>query len=181
MSSPKVIRWGIIATGAIAKTFTKDLLLDPKTRGVTKIVHSVVAAASSSSVSRAEAFLHEVGAGSSARAFDSYEKLAEDPDIDIVYIATPHSHHYQNARLCLEAGKHVLCEKALTVNADQAKILVDIARRNSCLLMEAMWTRYFPVTAYVREMISSGRLGLIEKVVTDCSVATEPETSFKDV
>ncbi|KAH8896278.1 dimeric dihydrodiol dehydrogenase [Thozetella sp. PMI_491] len=180
MSSPKVIRWGILATGAIAKTFTKDLLVDPKTRGVTDIIHTVTAAASSSSASRAESFLREVGAAPSARAHDSYEKLAQDSDVDIIYIATPHSHHYQNARLCLEAGKHVLCEKAFTVNAKQAKILVEIAERNGCLLMEAMWTRYFPLSAYVRERIASGKLGIIERVITDCSVATEPETSFKD-
>lgn len=128
MSAPKEIRWGILATGGIALTFTKDLLVDPTTRGVTNVKHTVVAAASSSSVSRASDFLKEVGAPSSAKPYGSYEEFVTDPNIDIVYIATPHSHHYQNARLCLEAGKNVLCEKAFTVNAPQLKELVRIAK-----------------------------------------------------
>lgn len=128
MSSPKVVSWGILATGGIAQTFTKDLMADPKTRGVDSIVHKVVAAASSSSSSRAEQFLKDVGAGSDAKAYGSYDEFVKDPNIEIVYVATPHSHHYQNVMLCLEAGKNVLCEKAFTVNAEQAKALVKIAR-----------------------------------------------------
>jgi len=128
MSSPRVINWGILATGGIAQTFTKDLLVDPKTRDVTKIQHRVVAAASSSAKDRAQQFLNDVGAPSDAKAYGSYEELVKDPDVEIIYVATPHSHHYQNARLCLEAGKNVLCEKAFTVNAEQAKILVKIAK-----------------------------------------------------
>ena len=124
----QTIRWGILATGGIAKTFAKDLLVDPKTRNVHGVVHTVVAAASSSSKSRAEQFLKDLEAPSSANAYGSYEELVQDPDIDIVYIATPHSHHFQNAMLCLEAGKNVLCEKAFTVNAAQAKLLVRKAK-----------------------------------------------------
>lgn len=128
MSSPKTIRWGILATGGIAQTFTKDLLCDPKTRGVDSIVHTVVAAASSSSADRAQQFLKDVGAPSDAKAYGSYQDLVNDESIDIVYVATPHSHHYQNAMLCLEAGKNVLCEKAFTVNAAQAKALIKKAK-----------------------------------------------------
>ena len=127
-SEPRTIRWGILATGGIAQTFTKDLLVDPTTRGVKSIKHAVVAASSSSSKSRAEQFLKDVGAPSSAKAYGSYQEFVKDSDIDIVYIATPHSHHYQNAMLCLEAGKNVLCEKAFTVNAAQAKKLVEKAK-----------------------------------------------------
>ena len=127
MSVP-TIRWGILATGGIAKTFSKDLLVDPTTRGVNNIKHTIVAASSSSSKERAEQFLKEVGAPSSARAYGSYAELVKDDEIDIIYIATPHSHHSQNATLCLEAGKHVLCEKAFTVNAAQTKILVQKAK-----------------------------------------------------
>lgn len=103
-----------------------------------------------------------------------------DPNVDIIYIATPHSHHYHNAMLCLEAGKNVLCEKPFTVNAQQAKRLAEKAREKGCFLMEALWTRYFPLSAYVRETITSGRIGSVIRVTTDCSVATNPETSFKD-
>lgn len=127
-SSPKTVRWGILATGGIAQTFTTDLLVNPQTRGVSSIIHTVVAAASSSSVARAEDFLKQVGAPSSAKAYGSYKDLVEDSNIDIIYVATPHSHHYQNAMLCLQAGKNVLCEKAFTVNAAQTKALVKKAR-----------------------------------------------------
>lgn len=139
MSSPKIIRWGILATGGIAQTFTTDLLVDPTTREVTKIKHTVVAAASSSSADRAKKFLEQVGAPSDAKAYGSYEEFVKDPNIDIVYVATPHSHHYQNARLCLEAGKNVLCEKAFTVNAKQAKELVRIAKEKVSHFL-AVWT-----------------------------------------
>jgi dihydrodiol dehydrogenase / D-xylose 1-dehydrogenase (NADP) len=93
-----------------------------------------------------------------------------DADIDIVYIATPHSHHYANVLLCLHAGKHVLCEKAFTVNAAQAKILAATAREKKLLLMEGLWTRYFPVSAYVREVITSGRIGRVERVLAEHSL-----------
>ncbi|KAL6708719.1 hypothetical protein ACN47E_002415 [Coniothyrium glycines] len=180
MSSPKTIRWGILATGGIALTFTKDLLVDPTTRGVKHLKHTVVAAASSSSKSRAEDFLKEVGAPTDAKAYGSYEEFVKNPDIDIVYIATPHSHHYQNARLCLEAGKNVLCEKAFTVNAAQARKLAELAKEKNLFLMEAVWTRYFPLSIYVREQIQAGRIGPVARVISDNSAALDPEKNFAD-
>jgi len=93
----------------------------------------------------------------------------KDPNIDIVYIATPHSHHYQNAMLCLEAGKNVLCEKAFTTNAEQAKVLVKKAQEKNLFLMEAVWTRYFPLSVYVRDIIKSGRIGPVARVFADHS------------
>ncbi|KPM37246.1 hypothetical protein AK830_g9305 [Neonectria ditissima] len=179
MAAPREIRWGILATGAISITFTKDLLVDPKTRGVDNVKHTVVAAASSTSKARAESFLKDVGAPD-AKAYGSYEELVQDPNIEIIYVATPHSHHYQNVRLCLEAGKHVLCEKAFTVNAKQARLLVDKAEEKGLFLMEAFWTRYFPLTNYVRDVIKSGKLGTIYRVFSDASVGLSPETSFSD-
>ncbi|MCJ1378161.1 hypothetical protein MMC17_001257 [Xylographa soralifera] len=178
--TPKTIRWGILATGLIAQTFTKDLLVDPKTRNVHSVVHTVGAAASSSSKSRAEQFLKDVGASSSAKAYDSYEDLVKDPEIDIIYVATPHSHHYQNVMLCLEAGKNVLCEKSFTVNAAQLKILVKKAKEKNLFLMEAVWTRYFPISAYVRDLVTSGRLGKVTRVYADFSMSMDPEKSFAD-
>lgn len=176
--SPKTVRWGIIATGLIAETFTKDLLVDPKTRDVHDIEHTVVAAASSSSKSRAEEFLRNVSASSSAKAYGSYEELLRDENVDIVYIATPHSHHYQNALLALEAGKNVLCEKAFTVNAAQAKKLVALAREKNLFLMEAVWTRYFPLSIYVRETIESGKIGHVSRVFAENSTANDPEATW---
>lgn len=127
-NTPPTIRWGILATGGIASSFAKDLLVDPLTRSVTTHTHTIAAAASSTSQSRASQFLQDVSAPASARAYGSYEEMVGYDDIDIVYVATPHSHHFQNTMLCLEAGKHVLCEKAFTVNAAQARLLVEKAR-----------------------------------------------------
>jgi len=134
------------------------LTVNPETRDVKDIKHEIVAAASSSSASRAGDFLKKVGASSSAKAYGSYEELVADKDVDIIYVATPHSHHYQNAMLCLEAGKNVLCEKAFTVNAAQAKKLAEKAKEKNLFLMEAVWTRYFPLSIYVRDIITSGKV-----------------------
>jgi dihydrodiol dehydrogenase / D-xylose 1-dehydrogenase (NADP) len=173
--APYTVRWGILATGGIAQTFTKDLLVSPTTRGANDIKHTVVAAASSSSATRAKEFLKEVGASADARAYGTYRELVEDAEVDIVYIATPHSHHYQHAMLALEAGKHILCEKAFTVNAAQAKKLVDLAKSKNLFLMEAVWTRYFPLSAYVRDVITSGKVGALQRVFADNSIAIKLE------
>ena len=130
--SPFTVRWGILATGGIAQSFAKDLTVSPATRNVTTLKHTVVAAASSSSASRATQFLKEVEAPSTAKAYGTYEELVADKDVDIIYVATPHSHHYQNTMLCLEAGKNVLCEKAFTVNAAQARLLAQKAKEKVC-------------------------------------------------
>lgn len=93
------------------------------------------------------------------RAYGSYEALAEDPDVDLVYVATPHSHHYAHARLCLEHGKPVLCEKAFTANALQAEELVDMARRKGVFITEAIWTRFMPFSKTICRIAASGRIG----------------------
>lgn len=97
-----------------------------------------MAAASSSSADRAQKFLKQVLAPDSAKAYGSYKELVADPNVDIIYVATPHSHHYQNAMLCLEAGKPVLCEKSFTVNASQLEALIKKAREKNLFLMEAV-------------------------------------------
>lgn len=143
----------------------KDLLNDPATRGVSDVAHEVVAAASSTSEPRAASFLKDLGVPGAPKAYGSYAALVADPDVQIVYVATPHSHHFQNAMLALEAGKNVLCEKALTVNAAQARKLVAKAREKGLFLMEAVWTRYFPLSIKIREMISSGEIGTVYRVM----------------
>ncbi|KAF2491297.1 NAD(P)-binding protein [Lophium mytilinum] len=178
VSNLYTIRWGILATGGIAQTFTKDLLIDPATRNATDIRHSVVAAASSTSSDRAAKFLQECGVPSTAKAYASYKELVTDPDIDIIYIATPHSHHYQNARLCLEAGKNVLCEKAFTTNAAQAKILVQIAKEKGVFLMEAVWTRYFPLVKELQSIVQKGTIGDVKRVFADLSYKKDVEKEF---
>ncbi|KAH0291907.1 NAD(P)-binding protein, partial [Aureobasidium sp. EXF-3399] len=172
------LRWGILATGGIAEAFSRDLTVNPETRDVKDIKHEIVAAASSSSASRAGDFLKKVGASSSAKAYGSYEELVADKDVDIIYVATPHSHHYQNAMLCLEAGKNVLCEKAFTVNAAQAKKLAEKAKEKNLFLMEAVWTRYFPLSIYVRDIITSGKIGTVHRTFADLSIGAQPEEAF---
>lgn len=136
------------------------------------------AAASSNSQSRAATFLKEVGAPDSARAHGSYRDLIGDANVDIIYVATPHSHHYQHTRLALEAGKHVLVEKPITVNAEQARILFALAKEKGLFLMEAVWTRFFPLTRSIQDLVASGRLGEIKRVYADLSFWNNVETEF---
>ena len=105
---------------------------------------------------RAEAFAKEWGF---KQAYGSYEELVKDPQVDLIYIATPHSHHHEHARLCLLHDKAVLCEKAFTANARQAEELLQLARERNVFLTEAIWTRYMPFSATIRELVFSGVIG----------------------
>lgn len=152
--------------------FSKDLLTNPSIRGVSDIRHTIVAAASSSSLSRAQEFLSVVGAPKTATAYGSYHDLCKDANIDVIYVATPHSHHFQNAMLALSHGKNVLCEKAFTVNAAQAKKLVATAEAKGLFLMEAVWTRYFPLSIQIRDHVKNGKIGVVHRVLSDLSIST---------
>lgn len=149
------VRWGILATGHIAESFADDLRLIPG--------HSLTAVGSRSLAS-AQAFAdsHE-----DPRAHGSYEELAHDPDVDVVYVATPHGRHVQDVMTCFEAGKAVLCEKALTMNAADAAMLVDEARRRGLFFAEAMWMRTNPAVRQAREMVRSGACGTIGMLHAD--------------
>lgn len=151
--------------------FCKDLLTNPSTRDVTDVAHEIVAVASSSSADRAVDFIKKIDGPSSAATYGSYAELVADSKVDIIYVATPHSHHFQNTMLCLEAGKHVLCEKAFTVNASQAKKLIEKAKAKNLFLMEAVWTRYFPLSIKVRELITSGAIGTVYRTLCKSSSA----------
>jgi predicted dehydrogenase len=182
-TSPKPVRWGIMATGFIARSLAKDILIDPTTRNTTDVVHLVTGVASSSSKSSAEKFISEMVEGKQSSntpctAYSSYEELVKDPNVDIIYVATPHSHHFQNVMLCLTHNKPVLCEKAFTVNAAQAKILYDTAKSKSLFLMEAVWTRYFPLSLAIREAITTNTIGEVLRVSADLSIGANPETAF---
>ena len=148
------IRWGILATGGIAHAFTADL----RTAGLD------VVAVGSRSAESARAFAEQYGI---AHAHGSYEALVADPEVDIVYVASPHSHHLAHATLALEAGKHVLIEKAVTLDADEAIALRDLAASHGLLVMEAMWTRYLPHMVRVREIVAAGTLGEVRTVIAD--------------
>jgi predicted dehydrogenase len=145
--------------------FSKDLLTDPTVRGTNDVRHEIVAVSSSTSADRAASFIKKIDGPASARLYGSYAELVADADIDIVYIATPHSHHFQNAMLALEAGKNVLCEKALTVTVAQTKKIYETARAKKLFFMEAVWTRYFPLSVKIRELITSGAIGNVYRTV----------------
>lgn len=172
-SEPYTVRWGIMATGWIAEMFVKDLLTNPAARDVHDVAHRVVAVASSRSRDSAAQFLSKVNAPEGVKTYGSYADLVADPDVDIVYVATPHSHHFQNTMLALQAGKNVLCEKAFTVTAAQARKLVDTARAKSLFLMEAVWTRYFPLSVKIRELVQSGIVGPVYRVIADNSFGND--------
>ncbi len=96
------------------------------------------------------------------KAFGSYEEMLQDSEIDLVYVATPHSHHYRHSMMCLQHGKHVLCEKSFTTNAAQAEKLIDFARTNNLVIAEAIWTRYLPMSKTINEIIDSGVIGNVK-------------------
>ncbi|GAB0136550.1 D-xylose 1-dehydrogenase (NADP(+)) [Epichloe bromicola] len=168
-SIPYTIKWGIMATGWIAETFCKDLLTDPAARDVHDVRHEIVAVSSSTSAERAAALIKKIDGPASASTYGSYAELVADARVDVVYVATPHSHHFQNAMLALDAGKNVLCEKALTVTAAQARKLVAKAQEKKVFLMEAVWTRFFPLSIKVRELIASGEIGTVYRTMADLS------------
>ena len=138
---------GIIGTGNIASVMAQTI---SKMKGV-----KLYAVASRQKV-RAEVFAGKYGC---KKAYGSYEELAEDDKVDLVYIATPHSEHYANVKLCLMKDKPVLCEKAFTANAVQAEELIFLAKERNIFLAEAMWTRYMPMLTTIREVLGSGVIG----------------------
>jgi predicted dehydrogenase len=156
MTTP--IRWGILATGGIAAKFVEDL---PHAPGA-----EVVAVASrTDAAAKAFAAAHDI-----ATAYGTWSGLAADPSVDIVYVATPHSYHFEAAKLMLTAGKAVVCEKAFTMTGDEAEELVKIARDNGVFLMEAMWMRTNPAVVKAVELTAAGAIGDIVGVRADLSL-----------
>jgi predicted dehydrogenase len=146
------LRWGILGTGGIAHEFTTDLMLTG---------HTVTAVGS-----RGQATADEFAARHAIpHAHDSYSGLAHDAEVDIVYVATPHSLHSGNALLALQAGKHVLVEKPFTINAREARAVADLAADRGLVVMEAMWTRFLPHMVRIREIIAAGTIGEVRTLV----------------
>ncbi|TIA73465.1 hypothetical protein E3P89_01754 [Wallemia ichthyophaga] len=159
------LNFGIVGLGGISETFARDLLTNPLDRGVSDVNHKLVAAGSSSD-KKARDFLERVGA-SSATAYSSYEDVYNDPNVTVVYIGTPHSHHYHNARDALHAGKHVLVEKPAVITADQMRALAQLAQQKHLTLMEAKWTRFFPMLKEIENKVHSGVIGDVKQVHAD--------------
>lgn len=145
-------KWGIISTGHISNKFAKALAILPEAE--------LVAVASRNLESAKEfANTHNV-----SKAYSSYQELANDPEIDVIYIGTPHTFHLENSVMCMRKGKSVLCEKALTINADEAKEMVQVAREENVFLMEAMIPRHVPLLKKVLQWIKDGRIGEVRMV-----------------
>lgn len=148
-------RWGIMGTGGIARVFAKDLQ---------RLPDHIVAAVGSRLPRKGEAIASEF---LDCRVYESYEDLVSDPDIDGIYVATPHQHHVVGTVLALRAGKPVLCEKPFAVNAREATHMIETAKEANLTLMEAMWTRFLPHITLVREILARGTIGEIVTVEAD--------------
>ena len=152
-SSPRP-RWGILGTGSIAQTFVADL----------QLAGHLVTAVGSRTAQTAEAFASRFGL---ERAHGSYAALVADPNVDVVYIATPHPRHHDDAALALNAGKHVLAEKPFTINAREAQNLVELAAARGLVVLEAMWTRWLPHMIAIRKLLADGAIGDVRAVLAD--------------
>jgi len=149
------IRWGILGCGSIAGTFAAALSF---------IKDAELVAVGSRSTEKAKEFGDKFNI---RRRHGSYQKLADDEDVDIIYVATPHNLHCENTIMCLEAGKAVLCEKAFAANAAQARAMIDCARTKKLFLMEAMWTRFLPIMCKVRQLLAEDAIGDMRMLAAD--------------
>ena len=151
----KVIRWGILGTGKIAQAMATALRDVPGAQ--------LVAVASRS----ADGAMRFGAQFDVKRCHASYQALADDAGVDVVYIATPHTLHADNALMCLAAGKHVLCEKPFTMNAREAQTVIELAHEKQLFLMEAMWSRFLPAVQEARRLITEGAIGTVQQLQAD--------------
>lgn len=161
------IRWGILGCGKIARLFAESLKELPDAK---------LEAISSRTEGKAEKFGTQYKV---KKRYTTYEELASDPDIDVIYIATTHNFHYENALLCLNYEKAILCEKAFTVNAPQAEILINTARKKRVFLMEAMWTRFIPCMKKLKDILEKEQLGDVLHVKADYGRNTKVANSHR--
>lgn len=149
------IRWGLIGLGSIARRFGSCFPY---------AADAEIYAVASRSIENADAFAAEFGA---TKRYDSYDALVNDPNVDVVYIGTPHNFHKAHTLLSLDAGKPVLCEKPFAVNAKEAQVMIDRAREKNLFLMDAFWTRYFPAMVKLRELLATQAIGDVMLVTAD--------------
>lgn len=163
MMKIKKIRWGIVGPGTIAKKFAK---------AIKNVTEAELCAVASRSRERGDAFAQVFDI---PEVFGSYEEMAASPDIDAVYIATPHPAHKTCAELFLNAKKHVLCEKPICINANEARQLLACAEKNGVFLMEAMWTKFLPAIREAQRLVAAGEIGEVRAVSADFCYNTEKE------
>ncbi|KAJ4474599.1 hypothetical protein C8J55DRAFT_433003 [Lentinula edodes] len=166
---PVTLRWGIISTGGIASAFSKASFHSTRSRNVNDVAHKIVAVGSRS-VDKAQQFIDtSLGGDKTIKAFGSYAEVYNDADVDVIYVATPHTYHYENSLDAIKAKKHVLCEKPVTSNRAELQSLLDAAKDNDIFFMEAMWTRFQPLSLEFKKISDSGQLGLPISVHADLS------------
>lgn len=155
------MKFGIIGAGNIAQTMANTI------REMTGVESYAVA---SRDIGKATDFAAKNGF---FKAYGSYEELVQDDEVELIYIATPHSHHYAHAKLCIEHGKPVLCEKAFTANAMQAKEILSLAKEKKVFITEAIWTRYMPSRERINAIIDSGLIGDVTSVTANLGYAID--------
>ena len=154
-----MLNWGIIGPGSIANTFATALAACPRGQ---------LYAVASRDKQRAQDFIEKY---QGQVAYDSYQALIDDPKVDVIYLATPHSHHYRVAKAILSAGKHLLMEKPLTVNAQQAEQLVKLSQQHQCVFQEALWSRFMPCFAQVKQWLDEGQIGRLQYITSQIGFA----------
>lgn len=167
----QTINWGILGPGAISRKFATGLADADGAR---------LLAVGSRSHERAKTFADTFGF---ERVYGSYEELLNDADVDVVYIGTPHSFHKDHTLLCLNHGKHVICEKPFAINAAEAQQMIELAQEKGLVLMEAMWSRFLPTLTMVRAIINEGAIGEVRMVTADFGFRTNvnPEGRLFDL
>ena len=148
---------GVLGTGSIVRTVTKTLA---------RMENAECYAIASRTLERAKEAAEEYGY---AKAYGSYEELVADPEVELVYVATPHSRHYEDMKLCIEHKKPVLCEKAFTMNATQAREIKELSQKEGVFVAEAIWTRYMPSRNMINEIIDSGIIGKVSALTANLS------------
>jgi predicted dehydrogenase len=155
------IKWGILGPGWIARKFAAGL----------KVVDNAqLFAVGSRNIDNAEKFAKEFNV---PRTYGSYQELVKDPDVDVIYIATPHILHYENTLLCLENGKHVLCEKPFAMNGKEVRFMIAKAKEKNLFLMEAMWSKFLPNLIKAKEIVDSGKIGKVKLLTANFSVKSD--------
>jgi predicted dehydrogenase len=149
------LRWGIVSTGRIAQQFCHDMAY---------VSNGELAAVAARKLDNAKEFASKFGI---AKAYQGYQALFDDPEIDVVYIATPHSFHFQNAYDALLSGKSVLCEKPMTISANESKTLTEFAKSKGLFLMEAMWTYFLPAIQQAKQWLDEGKIGKLKHIKAD--------------
>lgn len=163
------IKFGVIGLGKIAHTVCSDLIKNNK---------AMLYAVGSRTIEKATVFAKKFNA---EKAYGSYQELIDDKDVEVVYIATPHNFHKEISIKCMNAGKAVLCEKPAGINEDELQQMIDCAKKNKVFFMEAMWTRFFPISQKVKEIVNSGELGEVGHIEADFGYGSWQGENVNDI